>query len=40
MHSTHTRTRARAVFQEDEIKLIVVGGVLGFGAGMLQVLTI
>lgn len=28
------------VFQEDEIKLIIVGGVLGFAAGMLQVLTV
>ena len=28
------------VFQEDEIKLIVVGGLLGFAAGMLQVATV
>ena len=27
-------------FQEDEIKLIVVGGLLGFAAGMLQVATV
>ena len=28
------------VFQEDEFKLILVGGVLGFVAGLLQVLTV
>ena len=28
------------VFQEDEIKLIIVGGVLGFAAGLLQVLAV
>ena len=28
------------VFQEDEIKLIVMGGLLGFAAGMLQVATV
>lgn len=28
------------VFEEDEVKLIIVGGVLGFAAGMLQVLTV
>ena len=28
------------VFEEDEIKLIIVGGMLGFAAGMLQVVTV